>query len=56
MALSTKNLEFSRIAVVSPTTRLANDSPANVPGQFTNVLSRLANVLLVNSPTLDIQH
>jgi len=45
------NLYYCWIAVVSPTSRFANDSFANVLGRFANVLSRFANVLRVNSPT-----
>ena len=41
----------ARYPVVSPTSRFANDSFANVLGRFANVPSRFANVLLVNSPT-----
>ena len=52
--LSIKRDLLTRITVVSPTSRFANDSFANVLGRFANVLSRFANVLLVNSPTSDI--
>ena len=43
-----------RIAVISPTSDFANVTFANVFGRFANAMSRLANVLLVTSPTPNI--
>ena len=44
----------SRIAVISPTSDFANVTFANVFGRLANAMSRLANVLLVTSPTQNI--
>ena len=43
-----------RIAVISPTSDFANVTFANVFGRLANAMSRLANVLLVTSPTQNI--
>ena len=42
------------IAVISPTSDFANVTFANVFVRFANAMSRLANLLLVNSPTPNI--
>ena len=47
---------YQWIGVISPMSRFANNSFANILGRFANVLSRFANVLPVNSPTSYIQY
>ena len=46
--------DITRIAVISPTSDFANVTFANVFGRLANAMSRLANVLLVTSPTQNI--